>query len=488
MNSELSDSNFQTEQKGHSLAEKRQETFGMENKSREKNMYQQSSLHNGQELHTTQLSMQMKSGGNFSSRDDDVQLGYVGSLRPTTTGSIIRSESSALYTQAYTHHNKNEEKHFPEIELRKIHESGSSDFHHSELFSSQSNPQLSRFEDDNYGKLSVQNLVTHFSKYRKFQGEQSLQYNPPTLASLREEAKSRQYQFQEKNQVLESVVDQNQENLKYQELLSKRRNSLKNYLHIESGCESNSIELSHLEDPSAILKGGRKHFRGQSLPHYTIRSQSSSPSFHKVTNVYSKNLNKPFRSLLPDNLSSLSIINPDLIQPSQPVVFNRSSSSLVEPRVFDLSSQCIQNEITEQNMHNQSSEYLMDYGTQSMRQEKTLNPKTQSSALNDSEIESKATNFHPSFSSLDTKQTIEQMIEELNRPLPPMQPIPSDLLKDFQPTTCGFNDISSLHTSQQQSGCSPLPFSKWQLMARGSRNQNLEQQEKSSFQSLSVSF
>merc|ERR1712226_1150743 len=113
-------------------------------------------------LHKSELSMQMKSGGMMSgslAQPED----YTGSLRPTTTGELIRQTGDVIFTQAGEHHPEMEQ-----VELRPTSKGNVKDnIRQSGVFVGivgDNNSLINELQNFDYEKHSVRELVGHFSK------------------------------------------------------------------------------------------------------------------------------------------------------------------------------------------------------------------------------------------------------------------------------------------------------------------------------------
>ena len=76
-------------------------------------------------------------------------------------------------------------------------------------------------------------------------------------------------------------------------------------------------------------------------------------------------------------------------------------------------------------------------------------------------VDKRSTMLYTPGSRPSSKMSIEQMMEELNEPLPPMQPLPSDLITNFQ----HMSTFQSHSSSSAMSHTNPL---EWQPQALGS--------------------
>merc|ERR1712029_801336 len=107
-------------------------------------------------------SMQMKSGGMMSGGQGQQFEDYTGSLRPTTTGELIRQTGDVIFTQAGDHHPELEQ-----VELRPTSKGNVKDnIRQSGVFVGivgDNNSLVNEFGDE---KHSVKELVGHFSKVK----------------------------------------------------------------------------------------------------------------------------------------------------------------------------------------------------------------------------------------------------------------------------------------------------------------------------------
>jgi len=184
-----------------------------------------------QHHHQSEISMQMKSSG-FLHQQSEGSFNYLGNQRDEQ-----------------------------EVEMRQTSGSlGRRDVRQSGVFvgiAGESNSLIADNEAFDYEKHTVRSLVDHFSKAKlrevpkqvaqHFQNSQA-----PPLSYLREQAKTKQYQFQEKTKVVEVGQETKEEASRAQELMNRRRNSLKDYLLMEMNDGTNGSG-HQIKDPSAIL-------------------------------------------------------------------------------------------------------------------------------------------------------------------------------------------------------------------------------------------
>merc|ERR1719225_2178867 len=242
---------------------------------------QQQSFSSG--LEHTDLSMQMKSGGLMSDsagrQGPSMQINdYVGSLRPTTTGEMIRQPApDAIYTSNRESVYNEEQQLYSQATLKKTQK----DHRQSGVFVGIAGDRNSFVENEE--KPSVRNLVEHFSKTKT--GDIPPQFLPqqysamqnsgdaPPLSYLKEQATKKDFSFKESTS---TVTNSTTKQVKNEDLtdgdvearhgLFQRRGSLKDYLMIGAELEvdsskaaaqsqqQNSSNLPSILDPSAILQ------------------------------------------------------------------------------------------------------------------------------------------------------------------------------------------------------------------------------------------
>jgi hypothetical protein len=317
--------------------------------------------HQMTELHHSELSMQMKTGGMVYRQQGQMESDpsdYVGSLRPTTTGALIRSEGDVVYTLAPSGDEYDGSQYFSEVELRKTSTGGKKDVRQSGVFVGifgENNALVNSSEAFDYEKHSVRDLVDHFSKTKpkevpKMILQQQAVQAPP-LSYLRDQAKGRQYQYQEKGKPIQESGDKKTEDSRLQELMMKRRNSLKDYLLLEftEGTSAASQQtVGQLQDPSAILKGGKpicQDTDSKPPPHFSLRSQSASPSTMMLKSNIKPPTPKPFS--VPSEArppQPRRLIKPEPMKPLKSDQAIPPSPPPVQPKVHDLSKQCIHDE------------------------------------------------------------------------------------------------------------------------------------------------
>merc|ERR1719384_964739 len=219
----------------------------------------------------------MKSGGfmHEERQGPSMQINdYVGSLRPTTTGEMIRQPApDAIYTSNRESVYNEEQQLYSQATLKKTQK----DHRQSGVFVGIAGDRNSFVENEE--KPSVRNLVEHFSKTKT--GDIPPQFLPqqysamqnsgeaPPLSYLKEQAAIRtgkDYSAQEtttsssinnastKKAMKETLeIEDAEERLK----LFQRRGSLKDYLMIEleeGKQQQQSSDLPSILDPSAILQ------------------------------------------------------------------------------------------------------------------------------------------------------------------------------------------------------------------------------------------
>jgi len=241
-----------------------QEVFQQQQTSFQSSQTFQSSLEHNE------LSMQIKSGGMMhgDERTGPTQQidDYVGSLRPTTTGEIIRTPApDAIYTS-------NRESVYNEAELysqANLKRTAEKDPRHSGIFGGIAGDHNSLVDNVGYERHTVQNLVKHFSTTKtgdipvQFLPQQYMQNSAeaPPLSYLKEQAKSKDFSYKEKseqtatsttstNKKTSFSAEENAENLK----LFQRRGSLKDYLMMDLEDRQQSSDQPSILDPSAILQ------------------------------------------------------------------------------------------------------------------------------------------------------------------------------------------------------------------------------------------
>jgi hypothetical protein len=224
-------------------------------------------------LHQSGLSMQVKSGGFLSGSESQQADDYTGSLRPTTTGELIRTQGDVQYTQASM-----EQSQMEQVQLRKT--SGSKDvkdtIRQSGIFvgiAGDHNALVAEMANFDYEKHSVTDLVKHFSKSRPgdipeqmMPQHYQMQHAPPSLTQLQEQAKDRQFSYQQRDQVdgTSELSMAEQKAAEEQARLFERRTSLKDFLFLEG---EKAQQANQLIDPSNILQvdgsvEGKKLYNG----------------------------------------------------------------------------------------------------------------------------------------------------------------------------------------------------------------------------------
>merc|ERR1719471_2191930 len=154
-------------------------------------------------LHKSEISMQMKSGGMMNNNQNQQFEDYTGSLRPTTTGELIRQTGDVIFTQAGDHHPEMEQ-----VELRPTSKGNVKDnIRQSGVFVGivgDNNSLINDMANFDYEKHSVRELVGHFSKIKgaapqqMFPQHYQVQNNAtPSLSQLQDQAKSKQFSYQQ---------------------------------------------------------------------------------------------------------------------------------------------------------------------------------------------------------------------------------------------------------------------------------------------------
>ena len=263
------------------------------------------------ELKHHELNMQVKSGGIL--RDQQQQLNdqevedYIGSLRPTTTGAVIRSPQpgDGIFTSAPSMESQQNNELFSQSQLKKTQREG--------VFGGIAGDHNSLATDaEEYERHTVRNLVQHFSKTKtgdiplQYLPQQSMQNtgNAPPLSYLKEQAKSKDFSYKEKTETTTSSSEHsnNVTNGKVAKKGSKdyiedpevrlglfqRRGSLKDYLMMDEEKQKQE-SLPSIQDPSAILQGCKPFVSPDRPPSRTsLRAATNSPP---ITNnpLYYKN-------------------------------------------------------------------------------------------------------------------------------------------------------------------------------------------------------
>jgi len=215
-------------------------------------------------LHKSEISMQMKSGGMMSGGQGQQFEDYTGSLRPTTTGSIIRQTGDVIFTQAG---GVEEQAGLEQVELRPVSKGNVKDnIRQSGVFVGiigDNNSLVNEFGDE---KHSVKELVGHFSKVKGSAPQQwipqhlQVQNNAgtPSLSQLQDQAKSKQFAYQQQSTTTTtSEVDGKLTQEAAEEKLAnlpERKNSLKSFLLMEEEMKKLNGIGGQILDPSAILQ------------------------------------------------------------------------------------------------------------------------------------------------------------------------------------------------------------------------------------------
>jgi len=211
-------------------------------------------------LHKSELSMQMKSGGMMSGSLAQTE-DYTGSLRPTTTGELIRQTGDVIFTQAGDHHPEMEQ-----VELRPTSKGNVKDnIRQSGVFVGivgDNNSLINEMQNFDYEKHSVRELVGHFSKGKgavpqnMFPQHLAAANNAatPSLSQLQDQAKSKEFSYQKQTEQKSDKLQQEEAEEKLA-LLSQRKNSLKSFMLMEDEiAKLNNQAGGQILDPSAILQ------------------------------------------------------------------------------------------------------------------------------------------------------------------------------------------------------------------------------------------
>merc|ERR1719495_1722481 len=217
-------------------------------------------------LHKSEISMQMKSGGMMSGSQGQFE-DYTGSLRPTTTGSMIRQTGDVIFTQAG---GSEEQQGLEQVELRPVSKGNVKDnIRQSGVFVGiigDNNSLVNEFGDE---KHSVKELVGHFSKVKGSAPQQwipqhlQVQNNAgtPSLSQLQDQAKSKQFAYQQQSATSTTTAQESDELTQEaaEERLAnipERKNSLKSFLLMEEEMKkmNGGTTGGQILDPSAILQ------------------------------------------------------------------------------------------------------------------------------------------------------------------------------------------------------------------------------------------
>merc|ERR1719245_2875334 len=211
-------------------------------------------------LHKSELSMQMKSGGMMSGSLAQTE-DYTGSLRPTTTGELIRQTGDVIFTQAGDHHPEMEQ-----VELRPTSKGNVKDnIRQSGVFVGivgDNNSLINEMQNFDYEKHSVRELAGHFSKGKgavpqnMFPQHLAAANNAatPSLSQLQDQAKSKEFSYQKQTEQKSDKLQQEEAEEKLA-LLSQRKNSLKSFMLMEDEiAKLNNQAGGQILDPSAILQ------------------------------------------------------------------------------------------------------------------------------------------------------------------------------------------------------------------------------------------
>jgi len=228
------------------------------------------------ELKHHELNMQVKSGGILRDQqqlnDQEVE-DYIGSLRPTTTGAVIRSPQpgDGIFTSAPSMESQQNNELFSQSQLKKTQREG--------VFGGIAGDHNSLATDaEEYERHTVRNLVQHFSKTKtgdiplQYLPQQSMQNtgNAPPLSYLKEQAKSKDFSYKEKTETTTTSSSEHSNNVTNGKVAKKgskdyiedpevrlglfqRRGSLKDYLMMDEEKQKQE-SLPSIQDPSAILQ------------------------------------------------------------------------------------------------------------------------------------------------------------------------------------------------------------------------------------------
>merc|ERR1712223_262357 len=228
------------------------------------------------ELKHHELNMQVKSGGILRDQqqlnDQEVE-DYIGSLRPTTTGAVIRSPQpgDGIFTSAPSMESQQNTELFSQSQLKKTQREG--------VFGGIAGDHNSLATDaEEYERHTVRNLVQHFSKTKtgdiplQYLPQQSMQNtgNAPPLSYLKEQAKSKDFSYKEKTETTTTSSSEHSNNVTNGKVAKKgskdyiedpevrlglfqRRGSLKDYLMMDEEKQKQE-SLPSIQDPSAILQ------------------------------------------------------------------------------------------------------------------------------------------------------------------------------------------------------------------------------------------
>lgn len=202
----------------------------------------------------------MKSGGMMSGSLAQTE-DYTGSLRPTTTGELIRQTGDVIFTQAGDHHPEMEQ-----VELRPTSKGNVKDnIRQSGVFVGivgDNNSLINEMQNFDYEKHSVRELVGHFSKGKgavpqnMFPQHLAAANNAatPSLSQLQDQAKSKEFSYQKQTEQKSDKLQQEEAEEKLA-LLSQRKNSLKSFMLMEDEiAKLNNQAGGQILDPSAILQ------------------------------------------------------------------------------------------------------------------------------------------------------------------------------------------------------------------------------------------
>merc|ERR1719471_1645874 len=184
-------------------------------------------------LHKSEISMQMKSGGMMNNNQNQQTEDYTGSLRPTTTGELIRQTGDVIFTQAGDHHPEMEQ-----VELRPTSKGNVKDnIRQSGVFVGivgDNNSLINEMQNFDYEKHSVRELVGHFSKGKgavpqnMFPQHLAAANNAatPSLSQLQDQAKSKEFSYQKQTEQKSDKLQQEEAEEKLA-LLSQKNSHIK---------------------------------------------------------------------------------------------------------------------------------------------------------------------------------------------------------------------------------------------------------------------
>ena len=333
------------------------------------------------ELKHHELNMQVKSGGILRDQqqlnDQEVE-DYIGSLRPTTTGAVIRSPQpgDGIFTSAPSMESQQNNELFSQSQLKKTQREG--------VFGGIAGDHNSLATDaEEYERHTVRNLVQHFSKTKtgdiplQYLPQQSMQNtgNAPPLSYLKEQAKSKDFSYKEKTETNATSSSEHSNNVTNGKVAKKgskdyiedpevrlglfqRRGSLKDYLMMDEEKQKQE-SLPSIQDPSAILQGCKPFVSPDRPPSRTsLRAATNSPP---ITNnpLYYKNSKlvspRPFGKQHQSFTSSSTTTSPNKPNLPRPISRQQQQQTSTTPETFiqpsppthhsqaqDITQQCIE--------------------------------------------------------------------------------------------------------------------------------------------------